>query len=215
MRHVSAATPQRLVVAITGATGAIYGVKLLQELARLPGWESHLVVSDAAVLSAWQELGLSRGELEALATVVYKPRDIGAAIASGSFLTRGMVVAPCSMKTLSAIANAYSDNLVSRAADVTLKERRRLVLLTREAPLNLAHLRNMCTVTEMGGVIFPPVPPFYTRAGTIDALVEHSVHRVLDLFDLHSPHLPRWAGLKAGAPAPASGTDTADSSAPD
>jgi len=211
---VSSDAPQRLVVAITGATGAIYGVKLLQEIARLPGWESHLVVSDAAVLNAWQELGLSRGELEALASVVHKPRDIGATIASGSFLTRGMVIAPCSMKTLSAVANAYSDNLVSRAADVMLKERRRLVLLTRETPLNLAHLRNMTAVTEMGGIIFPPVPAFYSRAGSIDALVEHTVHRVLDLFDLHSPRLARWEGMKAGAARPAAGTEPAASDSP-
>jgi len=201
------ATPQRLVVAITGATGAIYGVKLLQEIARLPGWESHLVVSDAGVLSAWQEMGLSRANLEALATVAYKPRDIGAAIASGSFITHGMIVAPCSMKTLSAIANAYSDNLVSRAADVMLKERRRLVLLTREAPLNLAHLRNMTAVTEMGGVIFPPVPAFYLRADSIGALVEHTVQRVLDLFGLHSKCLARWEGLKAVPLRPASPDD--------
>lgn len=211
---MSSDAPQRLVVAITGATGAIYGVKLLQEIARLPGWESHLVVSDAAVLNAWQELGLSRGELEALASVVHKPRDIGATIASGSFLTRGMVIAPCSMKTLSAVANAYSDNLVSRAADVMLKERRRLVLLTRETPLNLAHLRNMTAVTEMGGIIFPPVPAFYSRAGSIDALVEHTVHRVLDLFDLHSPRLSRWEGMKAGAARPAAGTEPAASDSP-
>lgn len=209
---MSSDAPQRLVVAITGATGAIYGVKLLQEIARLPGWESHLVVSDAAVLNAWQELGLSRGELEALASVVHKPRDIGATIASGSFLTRGMVIAPCSMKTLSAVANAYSDNLVSRAADVMLKERRRLVLLTRETPLNLAHLRNMTAVTEMGGIIFPPVPAFYSRAGSIDALVEHTVHRVLDLFDLHSPRLARWEGMKAARPA--AGTEPAASDSP-
>lgn len=189
--------PQRLVVAITGATGAIYGVKLLQEIGRLPGWESHLVVSEAGVLNAWQEMGLSRTDLEALATVVYKPRDIGAAIASGSFITRGMVVAPCSMKTLSAVANGYSDNLVSRAADVILKERRRLVLLTRETPLNLAHLRNMTAVTEMGGVIFPPVPAFYSGADSIEALVEHTVQRVLDLFGVHSDRLARWEGLKA------------------
>jgi len=199
---VSDSTPQRLVVAITGATGAIYGVKLLQEIGRLPGWESHLVVSEAGVLNAWQEMGLSRADLEALATVVYKPRDIGAAIASGSFITRGMVVAPCSMKTLSAVANGYSDNLVSRAADVILKERRRLVLLTRETPLNLAHLRNMTSVTEMGGVIFPPVPAFYSRADSIEALVEHTVQRVLDLFGLHSDRLARWEGMKAVAVRP-------------
>ena len=200
-------SPQRLVIAITGATGAQYGVKLLQEVARLPGWESHLVVSDAGVLNAWQELGLSRAQLESMASVVYKPRDIGAAIASGSFLTQGMVIAPCSMKTLSAIAHAHSDNLVTRAADVVLKERRRLVLLTREAPLNLAHLRNMTAVTEMGGVIFPPVPAFYAHVDTIDALVGHTVQRVLDLFGVHGDRLERWAGMKAASLRPAPATD--------
>jgi polyprenyl P-hydroxybenzoate/phenylacrylic acid decarboxylase-like protein len=212
---VTGREPQRLVVAITGATGAVYGVKLLKEIARLPGWESHLIVSDAGVLNAWQELGLSRGDLEALAHVVHKPRDIGATIASGSFLTRGMVVAPCSMKTLSAIAHAYSDSLVSRAADVILKERRRLVLLTREAPLNLAHLRNMTAVTEMGGVIFPPVPAFYSKVDSLDAMVEHTVHRVLDLFDVHSDRIARWEGMKAAGgrtanPAAAPSPDSPD-----
>ena len=192
---MSDTTPQRLVVAITGATGAIYGVKLLQEIGRLPGWESHLVVSEAGVLNAWQEMGLSRADLEALATVVYKPRDIGAAIASGSFITRGMVVAPCSMKTLSAVANGYSDNLVSRAADVILKERRRLVLLTRETPLNLAHLRNMTAVTEMGGVIFPPLPAFYHRPQSLDEVVAESVERVLALIGVAGAAPKPWTGL--------------------
>jgi len=132
---------KRLIVAITGATGAVYGLGILKQLRELGGWESHLILSEAGVLNAYQELGLKRRDIEALADVVYNPRDIGATVASGSFLTQGMVIAPCSMKTLSAVANAYSDNLVARAADVILKERRRLVLITREAPLNLAHLR--------------------------------------------------------------------------
>ena len=190
---------RRLIVGITGATGAIYGLRLLQELALLPDWETHLVVSDAGVLNAWQELKLSRNELEQLATVVHNPRDIGASIASGSFLTEGMVIAPCSMKTLSALANGYSDNLISRAADVVLKERRRLVIMPREAPLNLAHLRNMVAVTEMGGIVFPPVPAFYSTASTIDDLVNHTVRRVLDLFGIHSAQLARWQGMKGGA----------------
>ncbi|MEO8079588.1 MAG: UbiX family flavin prenyltransferase [Caldimonas sp.] len=189
---------KRLIVAITGATGAIYGLKLLQQLAACPDWESHLVVSEAGVLNAWHEHKLARGDFESLAQVVHNPRDIGASIASGSFLTEGMIVAPCSMKTLSAIANGFSDNLVSRAADVVLKERRRLVLLTREAPLNLAHLRNMTSVTEMGAIVFPPVPAFYAAATTIDDLVDHTVGRVLDLFGIHSGRLARWQGLKAG-----------------
>jgi polyprenyl P-hydroxybenzoate/phenylacrylic acid decarboxylase-like protein len=190
---------RRLVIGITGATGAIYGLRLLQELALLPDWETHLVVSDAGVLNAWQELRLSRNDLEQLATVSHNPRDIGASIASGSFLTEGMVVAPCSMKTLSAVANGYADNLISRAADVVLKERRRLVLMPREAPLNLAHLRNMVAVTEMGGIVFPPVPAFYSAASTVDDLVNHSVRRVLDLLGIHSAQLARWNGMKGGA----------------
>ena len=189
---------KRLVVGITGATGAAYGVRLLEELRRLPGWESHLVLSEAGVLNAWQELGLKRREIERLAHRAYAPKDIGATIASGSFLTEGMVIAPCSMKTLAAVAHAHADDLVSRAADVTLKERRRLVLLPREAPLNLAHLRNMVAVSEMGGIVFPPVPALYARPRTIADLVEHTVRRVLDLFGVHSPKLARWQGMKKG-----------------
>ena len=190
---------KRLIVGITGATGSVYGVRLLEALRPLRGWESHLVVTDAGVLNAWQELRLKRKDIERLADVVYHPRDIGAAIASGSFLTGGMVIAPCSMKTLSAVAHAYTDDLVSRAADVVLKERRRLVLLPREAPLNLAHLRNMVSVTEMGAIVFPPAPSFYSRPKTIDELVNHTVARVLDLFDIHLPKFARWGGLKGHA----------------
>ena len=186
---------KRLIVGITGATGSAYGVRLLEELRALKGWEAHLVLTDAGVLNAHQELGLKRKDIERLAHQAYHPKDIGAAIASGSFLTEGMIVAPCSMKTLAAIAHAHADDLVSRAADVVLKERRRLVLLPREAPLNLAHLRNMVQVTEMGGVVFPPVPAFYARPKTIDDLVLHTVRRVLDLFGIHSPKLARWKGL--------------------
>ncbi|MDA1118398.1 MAG: UbiX family flavin prenyltransferase [Proteobacteria bacterium] len=186
---------KRLIVGITGATGSAYGIRLLEELRALKGWEAHLVLTDAGVLNAHQELGLKRKDIERLAHQAYHPKDIGAAIASGSFLTEGMIVAPCSMKTLAAIAHAHADDLVSRAADVVLKERRRLVLLPREAPLNLAHLRNMVQVTEMGGVVFPPVPAFYARPKTIDDLVLHTVRRVLDLFGIHSPKLVRWKGI--------------------
>jgi len=188
---------KRLIVGITGATGSAYGIRLLEELRSLKGWETHLVLTDAGVLNAHQELGLKRKDIERLAAHAYHPKDIGAAIASGSFLTEGMVIAPCSMKTLAAVAHAHADDLVSRAADVVLKERRRLVLLPREAPLNLAHLRNMVQVTEMGGVIFPPVPAFYARPKTIQDLVEHTVRRVLDLFGIHSPKLARWRGIDA------------------
>lgn len=190
--------PRRLIVAITGATGAAYGVRLLEALRAAGGWESHLVLSEAGVLNAWHELGLKRRAIERMADVAYAPKDIGAAIASGSFLTEGMIIAPCSMKTLAAVAHAHADDLVSRAADVVLKERRRLVLLPREAPLNLAHLRNMVAVTEMGGVVFPPVPAFYARPKTIAQLVDHTVGRVLDLFGIRVARLPRWRGMREG-----------------
>jgi 4-hydroxy-3-polyprenylbenzoate decarboxylase len=190
---------QRLIVAMTGATGSIYGLRILETLRRLGGWETHLIVSDAGVLNAWQEYGLTRKDLHKLADVTHNVRDVGATIASGSFITAGMVVAPCSMKTLAAVAHGFSDNLISRAADVILKERRRLVLVTREAPLNLAHLRNMVAVTEMGGVIFPPVPAFYSRAKSIDDLVNHTVGRVLDLFGVEHQNIARWQGIKNDA----------------
>src|SRR3954471_15972592 len=192
---------KRLVIGITGATGAAYGMQLLTMLKTDRAWESHLVLSEAGALNAWQELELKRKDIERLAEVAYHPRDIGAAIASGSFLTEGMVIAPCSMKTLSAVAHAHGDDLVSRAADVVLKERRRLVLLPREAPLNLAHLRNMVAVTEMGGIIFPPLPAFYAKPKSIDDMVAHTVARVLDLFGLQSPTLSRWQGMKGSRPA--------------
>jgi len=192
----SSAPARRLIVAMTGATGSIYGLRLLDAVRATPGWESHLIVSDAGMLNLWQEYRLARKDVYERAHVVHNVRDVGASIASGSFITAGMVIAPCSMKTLSAIAHAFSDNLITRAADVVLKERRRLVLVTREAPLNLAHLRNMVAVTEMGGVIFPPVPAFYSGATSIDELVEHTVGRVLDLFGIEHTSLVRWQGIK-------------------
>lgn len=198
---MSQAPRQRLIVAITGASGAIYGVRLLEQLRALPEWETHLVLSNAGVLTASEELGLKRADIEALADVVHSVRDIGAAVSSGSFRTAGMVIAPCSMKTLAEIAHGLADNLVSRAADVVLKERRRLVLLARETPLNLAHLRNMTAVTEMGGIVFPPVPAFYTRPDSLDEVVNHTVGRVLDLFDInHRDLVQRWQGLSGPPP---------------
>lgn len=188
--------PRRIVVAITGATGAVYGVQLLRRLHAAPGVETHLVISDAASLTLHQELGLQRRDAEALAHVVHRNRDIGASIASGSFQTDGMVIAPCSMKTLAAVAHGLSDNLVTRAADVMLKERRRLVLMVRETPFNLAHLRNMTAVTEMGGIVFPPLPSFYHRPATIEEMVEHTVDRAVDLLGLDNAHAPRWGGMK-------------------
>ena len=188
--------PRRFVVAITGATGAVYGVRLLQRLGACPGVETHLVVSDAAALTLHQEVGLQKRDVEALAHVVHRNRDIGASIASGSFQTDGMVIAPCSMKTLGAVAHGLSDNLVARAADVILKERRRLVLMVRETPFNLAHLRNMTAVTEMGGIVFPPLPSFYNRPASIDEMVDHTVARVMDLLGVDNSLAPRWSGMR-------------------
>jgi 4-hydroxy-3-polyprenylbenzoate decarboxylase/2,5-furandicarboxylate decarboxylase 2 len=186
---------KRLVVAITGASGAAYGVRLLGELRAARGWESHLVLSEAGALNCFHELKMGRKDVERLAHAAYHPRDIAAAIASGSFLAEGMVIAPCSMKTLAAVAHAHAGDLAARAADVMLKERRRLVLVVRETPLNLAHLRNMVAVTEMGGIIFPPVPALYARPKSIDDMIAHTVARVLDLFGIHSARLKRWQGL--------------------
>ncbi len=184
----------RLVVGITGATGALYAVKLL-ERARVLGIETHLVVTPAGLLNVHHELGLDRKALEALAHRAYSPGDVGACIASGSFDTAAMVVAPCSMKTLAAIAHGFSDNLLTRAADVTLKERRRLVLMVRETPFNLAHLRNMTAVTEMGGIVFPPLPAFYLKPASIDELVAEGVERVLALLGFGAAAPQAWQGL--------------------
>jgi 4-hydroxy-3-polyprenylbenzoate decarboxylase len=185
--------PRRLIVAITGATGVIYGVRLLRVL-RDSNIETHLLISEAGALTLHQELDMRRKEVEALADVVHSVRDVGASIASGSFTSCGMIAAPCSMKTLAAVANGLSDNLISRAADVVLKERRRLVLMVRETPLNLAHLRNMVSVTEMGGIIFPPLPCFYHRPQSIDDMIDHTLGRVLDLFAIPHTLTPRWNG---------------------
>jgi flavin prenyltransferase len=188
---------RRLIIAITGATGAVYGVRLLQTLRDIPGNETHLLISDAGVLNLHQELDMNRKQVEALAHVVHNVRDVGASIASGSFQSDGMIVAPCSMKTLAAVAHGLSDNLITRAADVVLKERRRLVLMVRETPFNLAHLRNMTAVTEMGGIIFPPLPGFYQRPQSIDDMIDHTVGRVLDLLSISHALTPRWSGLGA------------------
>jgi len=187
--------PQRLVVGITGATGAAYGLGLLRR-ARALGVETHLVLTPAGVLNAHHELGLNREQLEAEACVSYAPGDVGACVASGSFATTAMVVAPCSMKSLAAIAHGLSDNLLTRAADVTLKERRRLLLMVRETPLNLAHLRNMTAVTEMGGIIFPPLPAFYLKPDSVQALIDESVERVLQLCGVLGAQPQSWEGLR-------------------
>ncbi len=184
----------RLVIGVTGATGAIYAVRLLKRC-REAGCETHLVASPAGVLNAHHETGLDRKALESLADHAYSPADVGAAIASGSFATHAMIVAPCSMKTLAAVAHGLSDNLLTRAADVTLKERRRLVLMVRETPFNLAHLRNMTAVTEMGGIIFPPLPAFYLKPDSIEALVDETIERVLALIGIEAAAPKAWAGL--------------------
>lgn len=200
-------TRPRMVVGISGATGVVYGVRLLEALRRL-GVESHLVVSRAGDQTRAYETDLSARGLRDLADVAYGIHDVGAAIASGAFKTLGMVVAPCSVRTLSEIAVGTTGTLLTRAADVTLKERRRLVLLVRETPLHAGHLKSMLAVTESGGIIAPPVPAFYTRPQSLDAMVDQTVGRVLDLFDLDTQAFPRWgetgtAGTTPAASSPA------------
>ncbi len=195
VESIATSTPPnpRLIVGITGASGVIYGVRLLEVLRTTP-IETHLILSDSARLAISYETDLKPKAIEALATEVHPFRNVAACLSSGSFATLGMVVAPCSMRTLAEIATGVTASLLTRAADVVLKERRRLVLLTREAPLNLVHLRNMTTVTEMGGIIFPPVPAFYSRPESIDEMVDYTVRRVLDLFaiDPSVAPIPRW-----------------------
>ncbi len=188
---------QRLIVAITGASGAVYGLRLLEQLRALGSVETHLMISDAAALNLHHELDKKRVDIEALASHVHSVRDIGACVASGSFRSDGMVIAPCSMKTLASVAHGMCDNLITRAADVMLKERRKVVLMVRETPFNLAHLRNMTAVTEMGGIIFPPLPAFYQQPQSIEEMVDHTVGRVLDQFGIEQSLAPQWQGLKA------------------
>ena len=187
-------SPRRIIVAISGASGAVYGVRLLQVLRETPGIESHLVVSSAGWRNVQEEHGLQRADIEALADHVHDIANIGASIASGSFQCSGMVVAPCSMRTLGAIAHGLSDNLITRAADVQLKERRRLVLMVRESPLSLIHLRNMVSATEAGAIICPPMPAFYLRPQSVDDVVDFSVARALDLLDVPHTLAARWNG---------------------
>lgn len=185
---------RRLIVGISGASGAVYGLTLLDR-ARALGVETHLVVTPAGLLNVHHELGLDRKAIEARADHAYANGDVGACLASGSFEAAAMAVAPCSMRTLAAVAHGLSDNLLTRAADVTLKERRRLVLMIRETPLNLAHLRNMTAVTEMGAVVFPPLPAFYHRPATIQAMVDDTVERVLALLGVDGARPQAWSGL--------------------
>jgi flavin prenyltransferase len=196
MKHLAIkASNSPLLVGITGASGAIYGVRLL-ELLRACNVEAHLIVSRAAQMTLAYETNLKLAELERLASVVYSNDDIGAACSSGSFPTRGMVVAPCSIKTMSEIATGNTANLISRAADVVLKERRRLVLMLRETPLHIGHIRNMATVTEAGGIIYPPVPAFYALPNSIEEMVDHTLSRVLDLFEIDTGLTRRWTGKR-------------------
>lgn len=192
-------SPRRIIVAITGASGAVYGKRTLEAL-KSAGVEAHLVVSKAAELTLKYELDVKATDLESLATNRYSATDIGAPISSGSFKTDGMIIAPCSVKTMSEIATGVTTNLISRAADVILKERRRLVLMVRETPFHLGHLRTMTALAEMGAIIAPPLPSFYIEPKTIGELVDQSVGRVLDLFDIDSPLVQRWGtDLEKGA----------------
>ncbi|MBM7333439.1 MAG: UbiX family flavin prenyltransferase [Alcanivorax sp.] len=196
--------PQRLIIGISGASGAIYGVRLLELLRDTP-IETHLVVSKSALITISHETGLSWSDLKPMASVCYSNQDIGAAIASGSFKTLGMIVAPCSMRSMSEIASGVTSTLLTRAADVVLKERRRLALMVRETPLHRNHLRTMTDLTELGAIIAPPVPAFYALPKTLDEMVDHSLGRVLDLFDIELGIVRRWREHDAG-----SATDPAD-----
>lgn len=187
---------KRLIIAITGATGAIYGVRMLEVLRTQDDWETHLIISDAGVISLKHEMGMKRAELAELADATHGINDIAASIASGGFKTEGMVIAPCSMKTLAAVAHGFGDNLISRAADVVLKERRRLLLMPREAPLNLIHIRNMAAVAESGGIIFPPMPAFYSKCDSLAEMVNETVGRVLEMFKVNVDGLYKpWNGM--------------------
>jgi len=188
--------PRRLIVGITGASGAIYGVRLLR-LLQPAGIETHLVMSRSAKVTLTQELDIGVADVSALADVVHQVDNIGASISSGSFRTLGMVIAPCSMRSLAEIASGVTSSLVTRAADVVLKERRRLVLLVREAPLHLGHLRSMTAATEMGAIVYPPVPAFYARPENLEQMVDHTLGRVLDLFDIETEAVSRWGGLNS------------------
>jgi 4-hydroxy-3-polyprenylbenzoate decarboxylase len=189
---------QRIVVGITGSTGSIYGIRLLELLRKTPGIESHLILSAPGKRTLLAETAYAVKDVEALAHVVYDNRDIGAPLASGSFRTAGMVIAPCSIKTLAALANSYADTLIARAGDVTLKEGRTLIALVRETPLHAGHLRQMLALAELGGVVLPPMPAFYHRPQTIDDIVNHTVARVLDRLGIEHTLVPEWTGTGPG-----------------
>ena len=184
----------RLIIGLSGSSGVIYGIRMLQMLADKPEIETHLVISQAARMNIGIETDWSVEDVEALADEVHNNKNIGASIASGSFKTAGMVVVPCSMKTLSSIANSYADNLIVRAADVVLKERRKLVIVPRESPLHTGHCELMLKASQIGAILCPPSPAFYSEPKTVDDIVNHSVARVLDLFDIETDHVKRWQG---------------------
>lgn len=184
----------KLVVGISGASGAIYGIRLLEVLRDMPGVETHLIVSQAARWIIEQETERTASQVEALATKVYDNEDIGAAIASGSFLADGMVIAPCSIKTMSALANSYSANLMVRAGDVALKERRPLVLVVRETPLHYGHLKQMLDLAQMGAILLPPIPAYYHRPKTLGDIIDHTVGKILDLLRIEHDLFARWEG---------------------
>jgi flavin prenyltransferase len=186
-----------LVIGITGASGVIYGIRLLEVLAAVGGIETHLIISEAAALVIQHETGRKLDKIKSLASFSYQNDDLGARLASGSFIHDGMIVAPCTVKTMSALANSYADNLMVRAGDVTLKERRKLLLLVRETPLHLGHLRTMIRLTEIGAIIMPPAPSFYHKPKTVDELVNHTVGKMLDVFGIKHGLFQQWPGLAA------------------
>jgi len=189
-------TSMRLIIGISGATGAIYGIRLLEQLSAVEGIETHVVMTPSARQAIVFETGRSVAEVRELADAVYSERDVGAIISSGSFKTDGMIVAPCSIKTLSGIAHSYDDNLLVRAADVCLKERRKLVLLLRETPLHIGHIRLMLAAAENGAILMPPVPAFYAKPQSVDDIVNQTVGRVLDQFGIELDNFTRWQGLR-------------------
>ena len=193
-RAKTTAPARRLIVGITGSTGAIYGVRLLEQLRMHAAFEVHLVLSAPAKRTLAEETDLSVKAVEALAHVVHDNRDIGASIASGTFRTEGMVIAPCSMKTVSALATGHADTLIARAGDVTLKEGRALIVVVRETPLHLGHLRQLVALAEIGGIILPPMPAFYHRPRTVDDIVNHTVARILDRLGIEQQLVPEWTG---------------------
>lgn len=199
---MSGSQKKRIIVGITGASGAIYGVRLL-EILKSAGIDTHLIVSRAAQVTLAYETDLKLADIERLATVVHPNNDIGAACSSGSFRTMGMIIAPCSIKTMAEIATGNTANLISRAADVALKERRRVVLLLRETPLHLGHIRTMAAVTEAGAIVYPPVPAFYAQPKSLADMVDHTLGRVLDLYDIETGAVRRWSGSKGRPKSPA------------